>query len=202
MASMEGDRRERRQRLFHDVAADQRGYFTAAQARDVGYSYQAQAHHVGAGNWIRVDRGLFRLAEWVPEVNDELARWALWSSGRGVISHESALGVHQIGEFEAVKVHLTVPRNFTMADPAVVIHRASLETQDVVDGGGFRLTSVVRSLIDVAAAGVDLDQLARAVDEARERGLVSIKGLRTRAEAIDLRAALAIERALALRAAP
>ena len=50
MSAMEGDRRERRQRLFHDTAADQRGYFTAAQARHVGYSYQAQAHHVDAGN--------------------------------------------------------------------------------------------------------------------------------------------------------
>jgi predicted transcriptional regulator of viral defense system len=200
MSDMEGDRRQRRQRLFHDIAADQRGYFTAAQARDVGYSYQAQAHHVAVGNWIRVDRGLFRLAEWVPEVHDELARWALWSSGRGVISHESALGVHQVGEFEAAKVHLTVPRNFTMTDPAVVIHRVSLEAQDVVDGGGFSLTSATRSLIDVAATGVDLDQLARAIDEARERGLVSIKTLRSRAEAIDLRAALAIERAIALRA--
>jgi predicted transcriptional regulator of viral defense system len=196
---MEGDRRERRKRLFHDIAADQRGYFTAAQALTVGYSYQAQAHHVDAGNWIRVDRGLFRLAEWVPEVHDELARWALWSGGRGVVSYESALGVHQVGEFEAVKVHLSVPRNFTMADPAVVIHRASLEAQDVVDGGGFRLTSVTRSIVDVAATGVDLDQLARAIDEARERGLVNIKTLRSRAEGIDLRAALAIERALALK---
>ena len=50
-----------RSRLF-DVAADQGGYFTAAQARDVGYSYQAQAHHVAAGNWLRIDRGIFRLA--------------------------------------------------------------------------------------------------------------------------------------------
>jgi predicted transcriptional regulator of viral defense system len=198
---MTGDRRDRRQRLFHEVAADQRGYFTAAQARELGYSYQAQAHHVDAGNWIRMDRGLFRLAEWIPEVHDDLARWVLWSGNRGVVSHESALGVHEIGEFEAARVHLTVPRPFTMTDPAVVIHRGSLLPEDIVDGGGFRLTSVVRSLIDVAATGVDVDQLARALDEARERGLVSVKVLRARAETVDLRAALAIERALALRAA-
>lgn len=197
---MDGARRERRQRLFHDVAADQRGYFTAAQARDLGYSYQAQAHHVDAGNWIRVDRGLFRLAEWIPEVHDEFARWSLWSGGRGVVSHESALGVHQVGEFEARKVHLTVPRSFTMTDPSVVIHRATLDAEDVVEGSGFRLTTVTRSLVDVAASGVDLDQLARAIDEAHTRGLTNMKILRSRAEAIDLRAALTVERALALRA--
>ena len=56
------DRRDLRRRLF-GLASEQAGYFTAAQAKSLGYSYQAQAHHVGAGNWLRVNRGLFRLAE-------------------------------------------------------------------------------------------------------------------------------------------
>ena len=193
------ERKERRQRLFHEVAADQRGYFTAAQALELGYSYQAQAHHVDAGNWLRVDRGIFRLAEWVPEIYDEFARWTLWSKNRGVISHESALEVHRLGEFESSKVHLTVPPGFTMTDPALVLHRATLAVDDVVDGGGFRLTSALRSLIDVAAGGAELDQLARAIEEATDRGLFTIKQLRGRAEEIDLRGALAVERALALR---
>jgi hypothetical protein len=45
-----------------------------------------------------VDRGLFQLAEWVPQVHDDLFRWVLWSKGRGVVSHETALAVHGIGE--------------------------------------------------------------------------------------------------------
>ena len=98
------DRRDLRRRLFH-LAAQQGGHFTAAQAKDLGYSYQAQAHHVGAGNWFRVGRGLFRLAEWVPEPHDELIRWALWSKNRAVVSHETALAVHGIGEFESPRVH-------------------------------------------------------------------------------------------------
>lgn len=193
------ERQERRQRLFHEVASDQHGYFTAAQALDLGYSYQAQAHHVAAGNWLRVDRGIFRLAEWVPEVHDEFARWTLWSRERGVISHESALEVHRLGEFESSKVHLTVPPGFTMTDPALVLHRSTLAAEDVVNGGGFRVTSALRSIIDVAAGGAELDQLARSIEEATDRGVFTIKQLRARAEEIDLKGALAIERALALR---
>lgn len=191
------DRRDLRRRLF-TVAAAQGGYFTAAQAKDVGYSYQAQAHHVAAGNWNRIDRGLFRLAEWVPDLHDDLIRWTLWSKNRGVISHETALGVHGIGELESPRVHLTVPRDFTMRDDALVLHRAELPASDVVDHGGFRVTTVLRSLIDVSAAGVDEDQLARAILEARDAGRVTLRSLRGRAEAIDLRAALRIERALPL----
>jgi predicted transcriptional regulator of viral defense system len=105
---MVADRRELRRQLFA-AAAQQGGYFTAAQAKAVGYSYQAQAHHITAGNWRRVGRGLFRLAEWAPQPHDDLFRWLLWSRRQGVISHESALSVHGLGEFESPRTHLTVP---------------------------------------------------------------------------------------------
>lgn len=192
---MPADRRDLRRRLFN-LVANQGGYFTAAQAKTIGYSYPAQAHHVGAGNWLRVDRGLFRLAEWVPDVHDDLIRWTLWSRGRAVVSHESALSVHGVGEFESARVHLTVPPGFSMRNPAIVLHHADLADSDVAQRTGFKLTNVIRSLIDIAALAADEDQLARTIQEAREGGLLTIRQLRTRAEAIDAKAALYIERAI------
>lgn len=178
------------------MASEQAGYFTAAQAKSLGYSYQAQAHHVGSGNWLRVDRGVFRLTEWIPGVNDELSRWTLWSRGQGVVSHESALAVHGVGELESAYVHLTVPPGFRSSDSAVVLHHADLADIDVVQRTGFRVTSVVRSIVDVAAIGVDPAQLNRAIREAQTRGLLSLRALRDRAEELDPRSALRIERAL------
>lgn len=189
------DRRDLRRHLFK-IASEQAGYFTAAQAKEVGYSYQAQAHHVAAGNWIRIDRGLFRLLEWLPDVNDDLVRWALWSRGKGVVSHETALAVHDIGEFESARVHLTVPPEFTMRDEVVVLHHEELSDVDIEVRTGFRVTTPTRSLIDIAATAPDEDQLARAVGEARQRGLVSVRALRSRAEVVNARAALYLERAL------
>ncbi|MGH3933484.1 MAG: type IV toxin-antitoxin system AbiEi family antitoxin domain-containing protein [Pseudonocardiaceae bacterium] len=46
------------------VASQQRGYFTAAQASEAGYSYQAQRFHAQRGNWFRVDRGIYRFREY------------------------------------------------------------------------------------------------------------------------------------------
>lgn len=192
---MSVDRRAVRRRLFH-LAAQQGGYFSAAQAKSEGYSYQAQAHHVAAGNWIRVDRGIFRLAEWVPELNDQLSRWTLWSKGRGVVSHVSALAVHGVGEFESARVHLTVPAQFSMRDPAASLHFADLPLDDIVEHSGYRVTTVLRSLIDVAAEGADEDQLGRAIHEAIAAGHLTLRQLRARAEEIDLKGALRIERVL------
>jgi predicted transcriptional regulator of viral defense system len=189
------DRRDLRRRLYA-LAAEQSGYFTAAQAKHLGYSYPAQAHHVNAGNWLRVDRGIFRLSEWIPDVHDDLVRWTLWSKNRAVVSHETALGVYGVGEFEPPRVHLTVPTGFRMKDDALVLHKADLPDEDIVERTGFRLTTLARSLVDVAAQSPDEDQLARAIEEARSRGTVTLRGLRGRAEAIDATAALRIERAI------
>lgn len=190
-----GARRELRRRLF-DLAAGQAGYFSAAQARDLGYSYQAQAYQVSVGNWKRVGRGLFRLAQWVPEVHDELARWTLWSKGRGVVSHETAMAVHDIGEFESPRVHLTVPPGFTMRAEALVLHFAEFPDSDVMQRTGFRVTTPVRTLVDIAATNPDEQQLGRAITDALQRGLLTLRMLRSRADAVDARAALNIERAL------
>lgn len=178
------------------MAAEQAGYFSAAQARTAGYSYQAQAHHVAAGNWVRVRRGLFRFAEWVPSEHDELAYWTLWTKGRAVVSHETALSVHGIGEFESRLVHLTVPPGFTMRAGAVHLHFADLPDGDVSERTGFRVTTPLRSIVDMASTGPDEEQLARAISEAQQSGMLTLRGLRTRAEGVDVGAALNIERAL------
>ena len=192
---MPTDRRDLRRRLFA-LAADQAGYFTAAQAKAVGYSYPAQAHHVGARNWIRVDRGIFRLTDWVPNLHDDLAHWHLWSKERAVVSHDTALGVHGVGEFESRRIHLTVPPGFRMRDQALTLHTADLAAEDIESRPGFRLTTLTRSLIDVAADHADEDQLARALDEGLARGTITRRHLRSRSEAVNAMAALRIERAL------
>ena len=196
---MPTDRRDLRRRLFA-LAAEQAGYFSAAQAHELGYSYSAQAYHVRARTWIRVDRGLFRLAEWVPDLHDDLARWTLWAKGRAVISHDTALGVYGIGEFESPRIHLTVPRGFRMRDSDVVLHFGDLPPADVEQRRGFALTTALRSLIDVAAVGAEGDQLVHAIEEALAAGVVTRRQLRARSEAIDPGAALRIERALTIAA--
>lgn len=180
---MPTDRRDLRRQLF-SLAAEQAGYFTAAQAKEIGYSYQAQAHHVQAGNWIRIDRGLFRLSEWVPGIHDDLVRWTLWSKGRAVVSHETAMSVHGIGEFESAKVHLTVPPSFTMTDDAILLHHSEMPDDDVLTESGFRVTTALRSVIDIAASSPDQDQLGRAIEDARGKGLLTLRRLRSRADKI------------------
>ena len=55
---------------------------------------------------------------------------------------------------------------------------------------------MLRSLVDVAAAGADEEQLARAIKEAKDAGYLTLRQLRARAEQVDVKGALRIERAI------
>lgn len=193
---MPADRRDLRRRI-QAVAFDQAGYFTAAQAREAGYSYQAQKYHVDHGNWLRVDRGLFRLPEWPGDVTDSYVRWAVWSGGRGVVSHESALTLHGLSDADPARVHLTVPPGFRAEDPHVRLAIGDVPAGDREGRRGFEVTTVERTLLDVAGAGVSQEILSDAVHDAIRRDLTSARRLRRRAADATDKAALGIERALA-----
>ena len=158
------------------IAASQAGYFTAGQALSVGYEDANFGHHVRTGAWKRVTRGIYRLADWPDQPGDDLLFWHLWSRGQAVVSHLSAVEHWGLGQLEADRPHLTVPRGFrrvlpTQAGPAPVLHRRELEWQrDVTfSDRGFKVTTVPRTIIDVAPL-VDADHLALALQDAFSRG--------------------------------
>lgn len=198
---MRADRQDLRRRLA-TLAALQSGYFTAAQAKQVGYSHQAQKFHVDRGNWHRIDRGLFRLPEWPIGPHDHLVRWSLWARGRAVVSHDTALAVHTLGEANPALVHLTVPPNFRSSAVGVVLHRSDLPEGDVWQFEGFRVTSPVRTILDVAASNLDLDQLASAITDACVNDATVQPSLIARADEFGARAALRVERALRMGSLP
>lgn len=192
---MPADRTSLRNKLSA-LAASQSGYFTAGQAKTLGYSYSQQNFHTERGNWMRVERGLYRLPHWPIGPHDDLVRASLWSRERAVVSHESAAAVHSLGEIDPLRTHLTVPTSFRGRHPGVVLHYGTIDPIEIEQHTGFRVTTPLRTLVDLAHSATDLDQLGRALRTALERHLVTMRQLRSRAEQLDARAALNIERAL------
>lgn len=172
-----GSRQDLRQQLSA-LAFQQAGYFSAAQALEVGYSYQAQKYHVDHGNWVRVQRALFRLPGWPSEATDAYARWSVWSGGQGVVSHESALAVHDLSDVNPARVHLTVPAGFRASDSALELHRGGVTADEAEQRSGWRVTTPMRTLVDVAGSGTPLEIVEDAFADALERGLVTQRRLR------------------------
>lgn len=184
--AMDG-RLEARSRLY-EVAESQAGYFTSAQAGKIGYSYAAQHHHVKAGNWERVGHGIYRLDRFPLVPGAEYAPLMLWSRDRtgniqAVVSHESALQAYELSDVMPAKVHLTVPKGFRKRVPAgVQVSYAHLPAGHVTERDGYRITTPLRTLLDVATVGISPELLASAVRDATRKGLVMRSEL---LEAID-----------------
>jgi predicted transcriptional regulator of viral defense system len=159
-------------------ALEQGGYFTAKQAQEAGYGYPHLEYHVASGNFERVSHGLYRIPDLPAGENDQFIRLTFWSRNRhdepqAVVSHESALALHDLTELLPGEVHLTVPPKFRKPAPdGCVLHKANLSPQDAEEREGFRVTTPLRSIIDVAAGTISQEQLDKAVSEAIRRGLV------------------------------
>ncbi len=163
---------------LYERAEGQGGYFTAADARAAGYDYPLQHFHVRRGNWVRVDRGIYRLRRFPHGDQEDLLRWWLWTRKLGAVSHESAAAVYELGDTLPSKVHLTVPPAFRKKAPdGVVLHKASLAASEVEIREGLRVTRVLRTILDLARAHLDPERLSAVVKTAVENGLADRREL-------------------------
>ena len=165
-------------KALYVVAATQGGYFTAKQAATAGYDYPHLAYHLQAGNFERAAHGLYRLPTIPPAEHDDLIRLSLWSRGRddapqAVVSHASALFLHELSDVLPDKVYLTVPKSFRKGAPSgCVLAKARLAPMDIEIREGFAVTTPLRTLQDLATGpGITDEQLDRAIGDAIRRGL-------------------------------
>ena len=141
------------------VAQTQGGFFTAKQAKRAGFDPTHHTYHVRAGNWERVHRGIYRLARYPRPERSDLITWSLWSRDRrhdrpqGVFSHQTALSLYELSDVMPVELHLTVPPGFRRTAPppaGLRLHHAELAAGEIREHEGYRVTSPLRAITDVA----------------------------------------------------
>lgn len=154
------------------IAVRQHGLVTLAQLRAAGLRRGAVALRVRAGRLHPVHRGVFAVG--TPPLAP-LAREAaaLLACGPGaVVSHDSAALLWGIAERPRRPVHITVRGPHRRRHEGVRPHIApTLADEDVDRRHGLPLTSVPRTLLDLAASLGERD-LRWAVEEARVQRLL------------------------------
>ena len=164
------------------VAAGQAGFFTAAQAAETGFSKQLLSMHTARGRFQRPLRGIYRFADFarterpltpVERAQDDLVVAWLWSSSRGVVSHESALLLHDLSDALPARIHITLPKEEASrrreVPPSFILHFADLATSDWAWMGPIPVTAPARTVLDVAAAHGDAGLVKQAIDQGIRR---------------------------------
>lgn len=163
--------------FLYQLAEQQAGYFTATQARNAGFSYSLLSYHVGTGRFNRVRPRVYRIVQFPSSPHEDLYVAWLQAGPQAVISHDSALALYGLSDLLPHRIHVTVPRTASRRRPELRLHTKHLEPDDVTRYEGLPVTTVLRTLIDVTAAGLADEQVRQAIQETLRRGLVARESL-------------------------
>jgi predicted transcriptional regulator of viral defense system len=162
--------------LYH-LAEQQAGYFTARQAARAGFSWERLTDYSKNGRFQRVAHGIYRLTRFPASRFEDLFVAWLKCGPKSAISHESALALYDLSDVLPGEVHVTVPRTASRRRRGIRLHTNRLRSAEVVKREGLPVTSVPRTIADVARAGLSEDHVARAIQEALARGLTTRQAL-------------------------
>ncbi|GAA5205763.1 type IV toxin-antitoxin system AbiEi family antitoxin domain-containing protein [Microbacterium kyungheense] len=159
-----------------------------------GRSSRDLATAARAGTLVRVRSGIYvDGAAWtaaVPEARVVARAQALTLTSElaPVISHESAAAAHGLGLFrpDPTRVHVVVPVERPGAASAVVRHRGELPGDEIVEINGLRVTSLARTVADVARTAT-FDQAVTIADAALRAQFVPKPGAYDAARAEEFR---------------
>jgi len=154
------------ERRIHGLAATQHGEITRSQLLALGLGSGAIKHRMATGRLTASRRGVYSVG--VPSATRE-RRWmaAVMACGPGaVLSHLSAATLWALRAVDPVTIDVTVPRRNVRSHAGIRVHRpCRLDSMDATHCRGIPVTSVSRTLIDLAAM-LATRSVERALDEA------------------------------------
>jgi hypothetical protein len=164
-----------KERELADLAAGQWGLLTTGQARSAGVTAQVIAKMARGGDLVRLAHGVYRLAGSPVDEHEELrAAWLGLDPVRSaeerladpevdVVSHRSAARMRGLGDLDADVMEFTVPRRRQTRRSDVRFHRAGVTARDWDLVGGLPVTTVLRTIDDLADQRIDRGHLADVV---------------------------------------
>jgi predicted transcriptional regulator of viral defense system len=176
-------------RLF-ELATEQYGYVTADDARDLEIAPQRLVVMASRGNLEHIAHGLYRFPVIPTTLRDQWMEAALWARRRGVLSHETALELWELGDVSPDRVHVTVPRILKLrraAQPTYAVHVRDLAPEDTARHEGIPVVTPCRAILDAIESHLSPHLVEQATESARNRGLLSRAELETLHEARSAR---------------
>ena len=167
---------------LYELADDQIGYFTAAQARAAGLHQVRLAQLHQRGDIERVTRGVYRLTRYPISPLGQYMEAALWPQVRrpdahGVISHESALAIYGLSDASPAKVHVTLPTDFRIrraVPKRLALHYADLTPKDVQRVEGVPVTTAARAIRDAHASHLGPALIRQAIGDGQRTGHLTL----------------------------
>lgn len=181
---------------LYQIAEAQAGYFTTAQAVAAGVDRPRLSRFATAGRLQRLRHGVYRLTHFPRSRHEDLFIAWLETGPDSVISHDSALALYDLSDAMPTAIHVTVPRTASRRRRGLRLHTNQISHEEITNHEGLPVTTVPRTIVDVASSGLPDELVVQAVREAVAQGLVLPTDLELAAERRGRRVARVVHRAL------
>lgn len=120
---------------LREIAIDQHGFVTTAQALDEGVTHAALSMLVKRDRLERCARGVYRVPQVPAAAADDLMLAVLWADDpAAALSHETALDAYGVSDVNPTRIHVVVPKDRRIRKNApsdYVLHREDVDPSDL-----------------------------------------------------------------------
>jgi predicted transcriptional regulator of viral defense system len=153
-------------RLILSRAAEQHGLITPADALAVGGTRMGLVTLERRGIIERLAHGVYRISELAGD-RLEQHQEALLRFPTAVLSHDTALDLHELCNINPARIHVTVPCRLRVRKKVpswLVLHRRDLDERETAWHEGLAIVTPARAILD----GIETNVGQRFIDEALE----------------------------------
>ena len=158
--------------IIFDIAANNYGLITSAQARNAGIGNQEMVQYARRGRIERVGHGVYRLTQRIPEQNDPYALAVALVGPDSYLFGEAVLGLLGLCPVNPAYLHVATPKRTRRSLPNYirVVHTPGKQKEAVYEG--IPCQHVVGA-ISAARKHMLPERLADATVRAREEGYIT-----------------------------
>lgn len=153
---------------LREIALDQHGFVTTAQALEDGVSHAELSMMVTRGRLKRSAYGVYQVPQVAETEYDQYQLAVLWTaSPEACLSHDTALDAWGITDINPDRIHLTVPRARRLRRTGgenYVVHHEDLEPNQVTWWQGIRIVTAPTAIAQCIASGVPTYIIRQALD--------------------------------------
>jgi Transcriptional regulator, AbiEi antitoxin/Protein of unknown function (DUF559) len=160
-------RSELAERALAELADRQHGVVSARQLRELGVDRGAIAHRLRLGRLRRLHRGVYAVGHRALTPDGTRMGAVLAGGERAVLARRSAAAMWGIRPCARTQHEIIVPPGRDGLR-TVTVYRTRLHPDEVTRVNGVAVTTVARTLLDLAALGLPRRHIERACDRAEE----------------------------------
>ena len=161
------------EKALYQIAEDQGGYFSIAQASSIGIRRNQIYRATGQGTIEKAYHGVYRLGLFPANRFEEIYAAMVSLGGNAVVGYETAFYIYDLSDIIPNEIHFILPRSSSRRRKHIRMHTAALPPEDITSFEGFQITTVSRTIIDILSTNGDFDQIRLAISQALDRGLTT-----------------------------